>query len=269
MTRLQESAGTPERPRRTRWTEGVAGPLGRWSVCCAAALLMVGCVALDDATMSPEQQAAEQPQRVTTEGAKDEFPNLSEVPSGPQPHTPPEARDQMVAELSADRDNATFTEVPPLETAASADPFANSLIISSGSVTRGDQVAALEPQSSAGDSGQLAAIIFFSHGSVDLDGNDRDVLRDLVTLHQQRGGSLRVVGHASSRTRNATPDEHQVANFEMSLKRADAVSAELRRLGVSGAALKTEARSDAEPVYHEFMPSGEAGNRRVEIFLEN
>lgn len=261
MTRLQETGGMLLRPSPLRWAKGFAG-------FALVALALGGCAALDDATKSPEALAAEQPQRVTTTGAKDEFPSLSEVPREPQPYSSPEDRQQRVAELSADRDSATFTEVPPLETAASADPFANSLIISSGSVTRGSQVAALEPQSSASDAGQLAAIIFFSHGSVDLDGNDRDVLRDLVTLHQQRGGSLRVVGHASSRTRNTTPDEHQVANFEMSLKRADAVSAELQRLGVSAAALKTEARSDAEPVYHEFMPSGEAGNRRVEIFLE-
>ncbi len=260
MARLQKTGGMPVRPGPLRWARGFAG--------FAAALALAGCAALDDVTKSPEALAAEQPQRVTPSDGEEEFPSLSEVPREPQPYSSPEDRQQRVAELSADRDSATFTEVLPLETAASADPFANSLIISSGSVTRGSQVAALEPQSSASDAGQLAAIIFFSHGSVDLDGNDRDVLRDLVTLHQQRGGSLRVVGHASSRTRNTTPDEHQVANFEMSLKRADAVSEELQRLGVSAAALKTEARSDAEPVYHEFMPSGEAGNRRVEIFLE-
>jgi flagellar motor protein MotB len=39
-------------------------------------------------------------------------------------------------------------------------------------------------------------------------------------------------------------------------------------MGVDPALVTTEARSDSEPVYFEFMPTGEAGNRRVEIYLE-
>ena len=80
---------------------------------------------------------------------------------------------------------------------------------------------------------------------------------------------MRIVGHASSRTQNTTPDEHQLANFDTSLIRAEAVQEALLDLGVPADAMQTEALGDAEPVYHEFMPSGEAGNRRVEIFLEN
>jgi flagellar motor protein MotB len=30
-----------------------------------------------------------------------------------------------------------------------------------------------------------------------------------------------------------------------------------------------EARADNQPVFHEFMPTGEAGNRRAEIYLAN
>ena len=239
----------------------------------AAVMLALGlaaCTAVDDAVMTSEERAAQQPQRVSTEGAKDEFPNLSEVPSEPKPYTAPEVRDEMVTELSADREQAVYTEAAPLTTAAagSPDPFASSTIISSEAVTTSTQVVGLS-NAAAASQGQLAAIIFFGHGSIELDGGDRGVLNDLVTLHRQRGGSLRVIGHASSRTHNTTPDKHQVANFEMSLKRANAVSSELLRLGVPPEDLSTEAKADSEPVYHEFMPSGEAGNRRVEIFLEN
>src|SRR5690606_1392241 len=180
-------------------------------------------------------------------------------------------------EMEEDRAQATYSEPKtsepsaepaPLETAAPRDPFASSLIISGDSVTTSDQVAGLPLQTAAGP-GQLAAIVFFGHGSDALDARDRSVLRDVATLLEQRGGSLRVVGHASSRTHNTTPDEHQLANFEMSLRRANVVLAELRSLGVPAEAVYAEAVGDAEPVYHEFMPSGEAGNRRVEIFLEN
>lgn len=235
-----------------------------------AAAGLAGCTALQEASETPEEAAARQPARVSSEGAKEEFPNLAEVPSEPRPRTAPEDREKAMAELVEDRAQATFTtpEPAPFETAAPRDPFASSLIISGDSVTSSDQYNAPPLQTAAGP-GQLAAIIFFPHGSSELDQRGRSILRDLAALRQQRGGSLRVVGHASSRTRNATPDEHQLANFDMSLIRANAVKEELLRLGVEPEAVRAEAIGDAEPVYHEFMPSGEAGNRRVEIFLEN
>ncbi|NIA67073.1 OmpA family protein [Pelagibius litoralis] len=268
MTEFQDAMGqastTAGRTRRY-------GPvrMACFSVGFAAFFSLAGCTAVDDLTTSPEERAAQQPQKVTTEGVKDEFPNLAEVPSEPKPHTPPETREEIVSELTDDRSKASFTDPTPLITAApkKLDPFASATIISADSVTTSTQFAGLSSPTETGP-GQLAAIIFFNHGSVVLDENDLGVLRDLVTLHEQRGGRLRVIGHASSRTQNATPDEHQVANFEMSLERANVVSAELLSLGVSPDALATEAKADAEPVYHEFMPSGEAGNRRVEIFLE-
>lgn len=267
MTEAQEA--TDQVAKDADLTKKGPGRRAGAALAAVVGLALAGCTAVDDLTMSPEERAAQEPQRVTTEGAKEEFPTLSEVPDEPRPYSSPEARQEMVEELTDDREKADFTDPTPLITAAppKLDPFAGSTIISADSVTTGAQLANLSAPPSAGP-GQLAAIIFFSHGSVELDGNDRSVLQDLVTLHNQQGGSLRVIGHASSRTRNTTPDQHQVANFEMSLARANAVSSELLRLGVSPDSVSTEAKSDAEPVYHEFMPSGEAGNRRVEIFLE-
>src|SRR3546814_11715133 len=92
------------------------------------------------------------------------------------------------------------------------------------------------PLPTAAGPGQLAAIIFFSHGSADLDPRDRDVLRDIAALQRERGAGLRVVGHASSRTHNATLDDHRVANFELSLNRAKPVLEAVLRLGVPAAA---------------------------------
>lgn len=257
-----------------RWTGGMAAPLSSRVLAGALAaglLALSGCAALKESTQSPEQAAAEQPATISTEGAKDEFPNLAEVPDAPQPQLSPEEREEIMADMAADRANATFSqpqgEAPPLETAAGTDVFATSLIISGDATTAREQVAGL-PAGGQGP-GQLAAIIFFGHGSSDLDGRDRSVLRDVAELQRQRGGKLRLVGHSSSRTRNTTPDEHQLANFDMSLARAEAVQEELLALGVASEVVQAEAVGDAEPVYHEFMPSGEAGNRRVEIFLEN
>lgn len=263
MTDKQEAFGRP-------WGRlaGMAAGMIAGMIAALALLALGGCAALEEATQSPEQAAAEQPQKVSTEGAKDEFPTLSEVPDEPKPHLAPEERERILAELMADRDKATYTGGPaPLETAAPPGSLPPSVIISGNEITPNDEGAGIPLQTSAG--GQLAAIIFFGHGSADLDERDRSILRDIAALQKQRAARLRVVGHASSRTQNATPDEHQIANFDMSMARAESVMEELVALGVPADAVQTEAVGDAEPVYHEFMPSGEAGNRRVEIFLEN
>jgi outer membrane protein OmpA-like peptidoglycan-associated protein len=115
---------------------------------------------------------------------------------------------------------------------------------------------------------QLVAVIYFGHSSSRLDGADRAVLRDVVTLGRQRGATIRVVGHASAHTTVTDQITHDLTNFEMSLKRANSVAAELIALGADRDQVRAEARSDKQPIYHEFMTTGQAGNRRVEIFLE-
>ena len=116
---------------------------------------------------------------------------------------------------------------------------------------------------------QLVAVIYFGHSSSRLDGKDRAVLRDVVALGRQRGATIRVVGHASAHTTVTDQITHDLTNFEISLKRANSVVAELIALGAARDRVRAEARSDKQPVYHEFMSTGQAGNRRVEIFLEN
>ena len=87
-------------------------------------------------------------------------------------------------------------------------------------------------------------------------------------MKKSRGGILRVVGHASSRTRDVDPLHHRLVNFRLSLARAQAVANALTRMGVPARDIVVEARADNEPLYYEFMPSGEAGNRRAEIYLD-
>jgi len=116
---------------------------------------------------------------------------------------------------------------------------------------------------------QLVAVIYFSHSSAQLDASDRGVLSEVVALQRQRGGTIRVVGHASAHTGVVDQIKHRRANFEMSLKRANTVAAGLVALGAGGDQVRTEAKGDAQPIFHEFMATGEAGNRRAEIFLEN
>ncbi len=114
----------------------------------------------------------------------------------------------------------------------------------------------------------LVGVIYFAHGSARLDANDRSVLRDIVALQRERGGVIRVVGHASAHTEVMGQVKHRLTNFEISLERANAVAAQIVALGADKGQVRAEAKGDTQPVYHEFMPTGEAGNRRVEIFLE-
>ena len=114
------------------------------------------------------------------------------------------------------------------------------------------------------------ATIQFTNGSANLGDRARRVLRQVSLLYgQQGGGSVRIVGHASSRTRTMDAVRHAMVNFQISADRAESVARALERNGVSRDRMAIQAKSDAEPLYFEFMPSGEAGNRRTEIYFVN
>ena len=113
-----------------------------------------------------------------------------------------------------------------------------------------------------------ARTIYFAHGSTSLLAKGRELLREVAAWQREKGGAIRVVGHSSSRTGDMDPVRHKLINFKVSLDRANAVAQELIRLGVPSDKLIVSAKSDAEPIYFEIMPLGEAGNRRVEIYLD-
>jgi len=112
------------------------------------------------------------------------------------------------------------------------------------------------------------ATIQFGNGSAKLTAEDIRILKEVVNIHRQQGGVIRVVGHASSRTRNMSVDAHEMVNAKMSVGRADRVARQLLNLGMPGERLFVGGVSDAQPLYQEVMPSGEAGNRRTEIFVD-
>lgn len=129
--------------------------------------------------------------------------------------------------------------------------------------------AALQRPTTAALSGTKVATILFENGSSGLSTHDRNILREVVKLHKQRGGRVTVVGHASSRTRNMDPVRHKMVNYGVSVDRAGRIADVLRRMGMDPAAVVVDARSDSMPLYYEIMPSGEAGNRRAEIYFNN
>ncbi len=116
---------------------------------------------------------------------------------------------------------------------------------------------------------EKVATIQFADGSSRLSGADREILRQVVALQRQRGSQVRVVGHASSRTANMTQSRHRMVNLDISSARANAVVRELVRLGADSGKVSQAAVADRSPAYFEVMPSGEAGNRRAEIYFVN
>lgn len=111
------------------------------------------------------------------------------------------------------------------------------------------------------------ATIQFGHSSSRLDARDQQLISTVASVARQNGGNILVVGHASSRTIQLPKSTHEVANFQVSFARANAVAQALIRAGVSAERVTVEAVSDDQPIYSEAMPTGEAGNRRAEIYI--
>jgi flagellar motor protein MotB len=145
-----------------------------------------------------------------------------------------------------------------------------------GAVTAGSGWEAAERGSVTAGSGSVTpgsgsvkvATILFDDGSTSLGYQERGILQQVADLYQRRGGTVRVIGHASSRTRNMDPDRHRKVNYGISVERASEVARELAKLGVPSEMIVVSAMADEEPVYREVMPSGEAGNRRAEIYID-
>jgi len=164
--------------------------------------------------------------------------------------------------------------VPQLPDQVEQGSVLSEKLLSSGTA---DLVPTPLSANSLGDSGDStstavvsfqAASIPFSSGSSTLNSSGRAALKQVVRLHREFGGHVRVIGHASRRTRDMDLNSHSWVNFQISLDRATAVSMELTRLGVPALAVLVDARSDNEPVSYEYMPAGEAENRRADVFIE-
>ncbi|MEE2997249.1 MAG: OmpA family protein [Pseudomonadota bacterium] len=125
------------------------------------------------------------------------------------------------------------------------------------------------PSAQSVAAGEPVGVIRFRAGSSQLSSRDRQGLRGIAQSYRRRGGGIRVEGHASSRTRNMDPVRHHLVNLSVSLNRANAVTRELLRAGVPQEAIFVAALSDSRPIYQEVMPTGDAGNQRVEVYFVN
>lgn len=108
---------------------------------------------------------------------------------------------------------------------------------------------------------------YFADGSSVLDSEYNGNIRKIVKEAKANNATVTVYGYASSRTRNTDVVSHKMANFRVSLARAESVAATLRRAGLPASRITVEALSDTAPAYLEVMPEGERLNRRAEVYI--
>lgn len=251
---------------------GGQSAVAMWALVAALPLYLSACTFVPDWRDPTDLFASNEAPTTVAQGktaGNDGFPKLSSVPDAAPKITAPATQAELRAALAADRANAKYSGQSLV-----AGPGNDAGVAKMPSVAVGT-VPSLAPElekladATPARTGELVAIIYFAYGSTALNRNDRQVLRAVAELQKQRDGTVRVIGHASARTGAVDSVRHRLANFETSLQRANAVAAQLVRLGVAREKVAAEAKADSQPVYHEFTPTGEAGNRRTEIFLEN
>lgn len=113
-------------------------------------------------------------------------------------------------------------------------------------------------------------IIYFPGDTTNLSRSAMSQVRSAVAVFQATGSNatIKVVGHASSRTANMPVERHLEVIFQKSQARANAVAQALIKAGVPADRVQIEAVGDSQPIYYESMPKGEDGNRRAEIFVQ-
>lgn len=226
-------------------------------------------------------------------------PNLSTVPMQRPAPTPAEERERLRRSLQYDHSRTTQQQQEPAEeldtpssgradgddrTSSLLDETAQSYLAitteNEGPAFTGVQLAQITinedvasdsgtsktPSYSAGNR-ELAGVIYFRHGSNALDSRDKGIISEIARAAERQGASVQVVGHASAHTPTMDQERFERVNRAMSRQRAEAVVDALRQAGLEQGRIQMEALGVSARVYAEFMPTGEAGNRRVEIFL--
>ena len=147
-------------------------------------------------------------------------------------------------------------------------PAGGTMTADQGSVIADTSQPGGAPAGATQTAAQPIALIFFADASAGLSNRDKNVLHDVYLLQQQQGGRLRIVGHASQRTAALDPAHRDQANYKLSASRANAVARALIAMGVSEGTVSIVAEGSQAPAFYENSPTGEAGNRRVDIYLD-
>ena len=114
---------------------------------------------------------------------------------------------------------------------------------------------------------RVATINFYS-GSSQVDGSGLRKIKKIAKLAKEREAKIKIVGHASIRTKDMPLAKHKLVNFNISDRRAQSVAdIFIKKHNFPSSNLLTEAVSDTKPLFKENMPAGTKANQRTEIFL--
>ena len=163
------------------------------------------------------------------------------------------------------------TSQPPAEQTRRTPPLTTQRPgVSRAALAGRNAAAAALRRSTEADGPRRIGTVLFANGSASVGSAGRRILRSAVVEHRKQGGTLRIVGHASSgATGENDPVRHRMANLNMSLDRANAVARELVKLGIDRKAIVVSAMADSRPAVSENAPGSAAKNRRAEIYLGN
>jgi outer membrane protein OmpA-like peptidoglycan-associated protein len=222
-------------------------------------------VTSEDVGAPSEPKAPAEPQSQPQSQSQPSTQATPTTPAAPQPQMQPQPQPQPQPRMQAQ--SAPAAGAQPLYDRGNSPVTVNLDAI--GGPPAGSQLAYAggQPYATAPAGGNRVAVIQFGYGSAALDGQDREVLRQVVALQRQYGGSIQVVGHASAKTGVMSVERHNAANLQISQARARAVRDELVRLGAPANGVTAQGAGDTQPLYGEMMATGEAGNRRADIYL--
>ena len=114
---------------------------------------------------------------------------------------------------------------------------------------------------------RVATINFYS-GSSQVDGSGLKKIKKIAKIAKEREAKIKIVGHASKRTRDMPLAKHKLVNFNISDRRAQSVAdIFIKKHNFPSNNLITEAVSDTKPLFKENMPAGTKANQRTEIFI--
>jgi outer membrane protein OmpA-like peptidoglycan-associated protein len=235
-------------------------------------------------------------------GADQPYPNLASVPDAPPPTTPKATRIELQQKLAADTKATTFQPdtgaAPPIPEApaplpkgfitaeqpvrlpaapapaaagAGATPAASpapqeSALAGAQPPAAQPATAAAAPAPGALGTARRLAVVLFAEGSSEIDLGQVAKLRPVVRLLRQQGGAVQIVGYASRQATGATA-EGKIANFNLSLDRANAVARALMRLGVKPSELMVSAEGEGAPPITVAGVSGAAADQRADVYI--
>ena len=112
------------------------------------------------------------------------------------------------------------------------------------------------------------ATINFTSGSSAVDYKGLKKIKKIAKIAKERNAKIKIIGHASERTKDMPIAKHKLVNFIISDKRANSVAEIfIKKYNFPSERLITQGVSDSKPLFKEIMPAGTSANQRTEIFL--